>query len=145
MRYATVSLTANTLGSIGLFFLFRSLGLMPHLGIAVATTLGAWLNVGLLYGTLIKRGAFESDARLSRVLPLIVLASLVMGAALWLAAPAVRPLVGAPNGPLIRALALAGLVGAGLIVYAATVLALGILDRRQLGTLLARLKPRSPV
>ena len=49
MRYAVVGLTANTLGSIALFFLFRRLGLMPHLGIAVATTLGGWLNAGLLY------------------------------------------------------------------------------------------------
>ena len=49
MRYAVISLTANTLGSIALFFLFRRLGLMPHLGIAVATTLGGWLNAGLLY------------------------------------------------------------------------------------------------
>ena len=56
MRYAALSLTANTLGSIALFFLFRSMGLMPHLGIAVATTLGGWLNAGLLYATLVKRG-----------------------------------------------------------------------------------------
>ena len=39
---------ANTLGSIALFFLFRAYGLMPHLGIAVATTLGGWLNAWLL-------------------------------------------------------------------------------------------------
>ena len=58
MRYAVISLTANTLGSIALFFLFRRLGLMPHLGIAVATTLGGWLNAGLLYATLVKRGHF---------------------------------------------------------------------------------------
>ena len=46
MIYATISLTANTLGSIALFFLFRAYGMMPHLGIAVATTLGGWLNAG---------------------------------------------------------------------------------------------------
>ncbi|MCK5551112.1 MAG: murein biosynthesis integral membrane protein MurJ, partial [Hyphomicrobiaceae bacterium] len=56
MRYAVISLTANTLGSIALFFLFRSYGLMPHLGIAVATTLGGWLNAGLLFTTLLSRG-----------------------------------------------------------------------------------------
>ena len=65
MRYAVVSLTANTLGSIALFFLFRRLGLMPHLGIAVATTLGGWLNAGLLYATLVRRGDFVADARLA--------------------------------------------------------------------------------
>ena len=64
MRYAAISLTVNTLGSIALFFLFRALGLMPHLGIAVATTLGGWLNAGLLYATLVRRGDFVADARL---------------------------------------------------------------------------------
>ena len=73
MRYAALSLTANTLGSIALFFLFRRLGFMPHLGIAVATTLGGWLNAGLLYATLVRRGNFVADARLGRALPRIVL------------------------------------------------------------------------
>ena len=44
MRYATISLIANTLGSIALFFVFREMGYLPQLGIAVATTLGGWLN-----------------------------------------------------------------------------------------------------
>ena len=35
------------------------LGWMPHLGIAVATTLGGWLNAGLLYATLAKRGVLR--------------------------------------------------------------------------------------
>ena len=62
MIYATISLTANTIGSIALFFLFRAYGWMPHLGIAVATTLGGFLNAGLLYATLAKRGFFVADA-----------------------------------------------------------------------------------
>ncbi len=85
MRYAVISLTANTLGSIALFFLFRNLGLMPHLGIAVATTLGGWLNAGLLYGTLVQRGHFVADARLKRALWLILASSLVMGLGVWAA------------------------------------------------------------
>ena len=36
---------------------------MPHLGIAVATTLGGWLNAGLLYRTLVRRGTLHADAR----------------------------------------------------------------------------------
>jgi putative peptidoglycan lipid II flippase len=144
MRYATLSLTLNTLGSVGLFFLFRRLGLMPHLGIAVATTLGAWLNAGMLYRTLVRRGEFVSDARLARALPLIVLASLIMGVALWFAAAALGPWFGASGRPLVQAFALAVLVGAGLVVYAAAVLVLGILDLRQLRTLLARRSDKAP-
>ena len=92
---------------------------MPHLGIAVATTLGGWLNAGLLYATLVKRGQFVADARLGRALPRIVIASIVMGAALWFAAAALAPWFGAPSGFLARTGALAALVGAGLAVYAA--------------------------
>ena len=141
MRYAVISLTANTLGSIALFFLFRRLGLMPHLGIAVATTLGGWLNAGLLYATLMKRGQFVADARLSRALPRIVMASLVMGLTLWLVASMLEPWFGVEGGFLARTSALALLVGAGLTVYAVLVLALGVLDLRQLRGLLRRTRP----
>jgi putative peptidoglycan lipid II flippase len=144
MRFAVIGLTANTLGSVGLFFLFRRLGWMPHLGIAVATTLGGWLNAGLLYTVLARRGAFLADARLARALPRIMLASLVMGAALWLTAGALEPWFGPAHGTLARMLALAALVGAGLGVYAAAVLALGVLDVRQLRGFLSR-RPAGPM
>ena len=138
MRYATLSLTANTLGSIGLFFLFRSMGLMRHLGIAVATTLGGWLNAILLYRTLVRRGQFVGDARLRRSLPRMALATLVMAVALWMAAAALEPWFAPPGGTAVRLAALAGLVGAGLLVYGIAVLALGVVDRRQLRGLLRR-------
>src|SRR5690242_9563680 len=107
MRYAAISLTANTLGSVALFFLFRAMGLMPHLGIAVATTLGGWLNAGLLYATLVKRGEYEADARLHRALPRIVVASVIMSAALLLAATALAPWLTVANASLVRLSALA--------------------------------------
>jgi putative peptidoglycan lipid II flippase len=143
MRYAVLSLTLNTLGSIALFFGFRALGIMPHLGIAVATTLGAWLNAGMLWRTLVARGQFVTDARLARALPLILLASLVMGAALWFAAAGLASWLGAASGLVVRLLALAALVGVGLAVYAAAVFGLGVLDLRQLRTLLATSRPGS--
>lgn len=141
MRFAVLSLTANTLGSIALFFLFRSLGLMPHLGIAVATTLGGWLNAGLLYQALVKRGVFVPDARLNRALRLIIVSSLLMGVAVWgiatmfqdwFAAPSILPRVGA----------LTMLVGSGLVVYGVGILASGVVEVRQLRALVRR-GPRS--
>src|SRR6185503_13301578 len=118
MRYAVLSLTANTIGSIALFFLFRSLGLMPHLGIAVATTLGGWLNAGLLYVTLIRRGIFVPDARLRRALKLIVVASLMMGVAVWGTATALQEWFAAPS-VVLRAGGLGLLVASGLAVFGA--------------------------
>jgi putative peptidoglycan lipid II flippase len=128
----------NVVGSVALFFLFREIGWMPHLGIAVATTLAGWLNAGLLWATLAKRGQFVADARLKRALPLTVLASLIMGAALWLVAGYLQPWFGASHGVMVRITALSTLVGAGLVIYAAAVLALGAIDLGQLRGLLRR-------
>jgi putative peptidoglycan lipid II flippase len=138
MRYAALSLTLNTIGSVALFFLFRSMGLMPHLGIAVATTLGGWLNASLLWATLAKRGEFVADARLKRALPLIVLASLIMGATLWLIAGAMEPWFGPSHGSVARFTALGALVGVGLVVYGAAAMALGAVEVHQLRSLLRR-------
>jgi len=145
MVYATISLIANTLGSVALFFAFRAHGLMPHLGIAVATTLGGWLNAGLLYATLKRRGYFEADQRLKRALPRTVLSSLVMGAVLWVVAGVLDGSFGVSASPLIRIAALAGLVGSGLAVYAIAVFATGALDMRQLRSFLKRRSPPAPI
>ena len=145
MIYATISLTANTLGSIALFFLFRHLGLMPHLGIAVATTLGGWLNAGMLFATLVRRGDFEVDARVKRVLPRIVAASALMGVALWFVADAIGARFGAETGFLERMLALIVLVGSGLVVYAVAALATGAVDMRHLRGFLKRRAPPGPI
>ena len=141
MRFASISLAANTLGSVALFLLFRRLGWMPHLGIAVATTLGGWLNAGLLYATLAKRAEFVADARLKRALPRILLASALMGLVLWILAGLLAPQLAAASGLLTRAAALATLVGAGFIVYSTAALALGIVGLRQLRGQLRRSRP----
>lgn len=117
MRFAGWSLTANTIGSVALFFIFKHFGLMPHLGIAVATTLGGWMNALLLWRALAKHGHFEADARLKRALPMIVVSSLVMGVALYAAARWLDPWLAASAGLLVRFAALGLLVGIGGVVY----------------------------
>ena len=141
MRYATLSLTLNTLGSIALFFAFRAWGLMPHLGIAVATTLGGWLNAALLHATLARTGQFASDARLRRALPRIVLASLAMSALLWMVAVLLAPSFARTGATLERALALLTLIGTGILAYGAAVFGLGAVQVRQLLPLLRRASP----
>jgi putative peptidoglycan lipid II flippase len=141
MIYATISLTANTLGSIGLFFVFRSLGWMPHLGIAVATTLGGWLNAGLLYATLAKRGHFVGDKRLYRALPRIALSTIIMCIVLWLVAEALGSRFEPPTREITRAIALTLLCGAGFVAYAVAVFATGALDFQQLRRFLSRKTP----
>ncbi len=144
MIYASISLTANTLGSIALFFLFRAHGLMPHLGIAVATTLGGWLNAGLLYTTLVRQGHFVPDRRLKQKLPRIGLSSAIMGVALWFMADALGARFGASTPLLERIAALTALVGGGLVVFAIAVMLTGALDMRQLRGFLRRPAPSGP-
>lgn len=132
MRYAVISLTANTIGSIVLFFVFREYGYRPQLGIAVATTLGGWLNAWLLWSTLRKRGAFVSDSRLRRNLPLIAAASAAMAAALIWAALAFEPYFASNQHLATRTMALAALVSFGLAVFAASILATGVMSPKQL-------------
>lgn len=141
MIYATISLTANTLGSIILFFVFRDLGWMPHLGIAVATTLGGFLNAGLLYMTLAKNGHFVADKRLKRTLPRIILSSAIMGVVLWVVATALDGKFKPPTPELERAMALLVLCGSGFLAYAVAVFATGALDRKQLRRFLSRRTP----
>jgi putative peptidoglycan lipid II flippase len=125
MRYATISLTANTVGSIALFFLFRHWGWMPHLGIAVASTLGGWLNAWLLARRLLHAGHFEADLRLKAALPKIVVSAMVMGAALWLTAQALEPWLASSSSPGHRAAGLISLVVTGLATYTAAIIITG--------------------
>jgi putative peptidoglycan lipid II flippase len=141
MIYASISLTANTIGSIALFFLFRAYGLMPHLGIAVATTLGGWLNAGLLYMTLAKHRHFIADKRLKRSLPRILLATLIMSIVLWLVAIALGSRFEPPTHELTRAIALTLLCSAGFLAYVIAVFGTGALDFRQLRRFMTRKTP----
>ena len=128
MRFAGWSLTANTLGSIGLFFLFRSLGWMPHLGIAVATSIGGWMNALLLWRGLRLNGNFEIDAKLRYALPRILLSSLLMGAALYAASILLNPWLEQQTGLAVRFSALGVQVGIGALVYFLAVWATGAMN-----------------
>ncbi|MGE4217977.1 MAG: murein biosynthesis integral membrane protein MurJ [Alphaproteobacteria bacterium] len=97
-----------------------ALALMPvlaHVGIALATATAAWANAGLLAWLLHRRGLLQTDARLRRRAPRILLAAAAMAGALWLGA---RALEGAFAGPLWHGVpALAALVLGGMVCYGA--------------------------
>jgi putative peptidoglycan lipid II flippase len=138
MRYAAISLTANTIGSIVLFFLLRELGMLPQLGIAIATTLGGWLNAYLLWSTLSKRNDFVTDARLRRNVPLIIVASLAMVAGLLVASHHLAPYLDAGSGFVEKTSALGVEIGIGLAVFGVVIMASGVMSMRQLGMLIGR-------
>lgn len=86
-----------------------------HVGIALASSVSAWLNVFLLIAVLAKRGHYKADRRLMSRLLGIAGASVVMAGALWFAAAWAVPWLDGPIAEQVAALA--ALVIGGLALY----------------------------
>ena len=95
-----------------------AIGLAPVLGWiapALATTLAGWAMLGLLWwGTRDMGAAARFDQRLRKRLPRTVLASVLMGAVLWVAMLALGPLLGLAG---IRYVALIALIALGIVSF----------------------------
>jgi putative peptidoglycan lipid II flippase len=108
-RYAVMAMVLNAAIAVGL---------MPLIGFAaaaLATTLAGWVMVGQLwFGSRRMGDEAQLDARLQGRLPRIMLASALMGAALWAGAWAMAP---ALIDPVWRYVAMAGLIGLGIVSY----------------------------
>lgn len=84
---------------------------LAHVGIALATALSSWFNAIALALLLVRRGHIAFDIRLRRCVPRLILASAVMGVALWWGAGTLaEPLSG---DEVHRIAALSVLVAAG--------------------------------
>ncbi|RYE84273.1 MAG: lipid II flippase MurJ, partial [Hyphomicrobiales bacterium] len=114
--------------------LFESL---KHVGIALATSIAAWANVLLLAIFLARRGHFSLDAREWKQQALIVVLTVLMGGALWLAVAGLGPVFDPGYPFLIQALALLVLCVGGAGLYFALVHLSGV---QRLGLLLKRLR-----
>ncbi|GGX55202.1 putative lipid II flippase MurJ [Saccharospirillum salsuginis] len=97
---------------------------LAHVGLALATSLSAWFNAGLLAWTLRRRGDFPARSLwLASALKSLLAASLMALALLWLMA---WPALAFPDDVLGRVWRLAVLVLAGLAVFTVIALAAGI-------------------
>jgi putative peptidoglycan lipid II flippase len=113
--------------------------LVPRLGVvalAISGSIGAWINTGLLYTLLVRRDFFRLSPRVAGRIARIVLAAAVMGAGVAALMQLLDPYFVA--GPLQRAGAIAAIVGAGIGIYGAAAIALGVLDRASIGRLRRR-------
>ena len=82
MRFVLFTVVLNTVLGAGLFLWFRSQGWPGFPGLAIATSIAAWVNAALLFIGLQARGWYRPGARLISRLVSVTLASLAMGAAL---------------------------------------------------------------
>ena len=108
--FAAISLVINIVISLALFDSLR------HVGVALATSIAAWVNVALLAVFLARRGHFSLTTREWRQQGLIVLLSAIMALLLWGGAAALGPVFAPGYFFPAQALALLGLctLGAGL-------------------------------
>ncbi|MBC6438968.1 MAG: murein biosynthesis integral membrane protein MurJ [Rhodospirillales bacterium] len=109
VKTAIVGLLSNLAIMLALIW---SLG---HVGIALATASAAWINAGLLFVILVRRGHFMPDARLRRRLPRIFFASAAMAVVLCLVLIAEARWW--PAGALAEVAALALMIALGLGAY----------------------------
>ncbi len=119
MLHAGASVGANVVLSLVLFHL------IGVAGIALATSLAGWLNAGLLWWTLVRRGHHALDERARRRLPRTIMASLLMGAVLWVLVVLLQGWFIAEVGLVVRGVLLALLVATGAAIFFAAAHALG--------------------
>jgi putative peptidoglycan lipid II flippase len=129
-RYAMIGVGADIAISV---VLFQFIG---YVGIALGTAGAAWINCGLLYFTLRRRGFLVIDQRLKRTLPRLFLAAAGLGLALWFGIKPLEPYLA--DGELVRALALGVLVLGGLALYFVLVIATGAMPLKELTRLVRR-------
>ena len=82
MRFVLYTVALNTVLGAGLFFWFKSQGWPGFPGLAIATSIAAWINTALLFFGLQRRGWYRPGSRLISRLFSVALASSAMGAAL---------------------------------------------------------------
>ncbi|MDC0312690.1 murein biosynthesis integral membrane protein MurJ [Verrucomicrobiales bacterium] len=130
MYIAGATVLTNIVFSLILFSLLRSRE-MGHVGIALATSIAAWVNVALLAIGLRRRGYLKIDPRLKDRIWRIVVSSVLMGSLLMLLYQAVEINFLAAGGPM-RLVYLTALIVVGLGSYAASVVTLGATSRAEL-------------
>jgi putative peptidoglycan lipid II flippase len=127
VKIAFVCVALNTV--LNLFLI----GHLLHVGIALGTSLAAWVNLYLLAHFLRARGHWGIDAQLWQRGQRITLAAALMGAGLWFGQMALAGLLAGPF--MAQLLALLILCAGGLAFYVALALVLGgttLADLRQL-------------
>jgi len=120
MIYAGVAMASTAILS---FLLFLAVGFT---GIAIASMLSGWINVGLLIATLKRRDGFKPDQTFRRRFAGICAASAVMGGVVFALVKLLDPWFAPTSGLPAQGAALITLVGVGLLVYLGTAELLGV-------------------
>ena len=132
---ATPVKAALLAAAVNIAFKFLLMGPLAQVGLALATSIGAWINLGLVVWFGIRAGHIQIDQRLSQSALKLVAAGVVLAVVLWLSsAPVARFFDGLQS--LRDVATLAALAAIGGVLYGGIVLAL--FGRRWLAAFRAR-------
>ena len=110
---------------------------IAHVGLAVATSVAGWLNAILMGLSLSKRGAYHPSPVVFATIGKLITSALVMVVVLELIGMSLNAMFSVPNITM-QAIALMGLVGAGILSYFATVIATGAITPHQVRQMLRK-------
>jgi putative peptidoglycan lipid II flippase len=120
---ATPVKAALIAAAVNIAFKFLLMGPLAQVGLALATSIGAWINLGLVVWFGVRAGHIRIDDRLRQSAIKLAAAGLALAAVLWLCAgPVTRLLTGWHGVGYLAALALLAAIGGA--VYGGIVLAL---------------------
>jgi putative peptidoglycan lipid II flippase len=120
---ATPVKAALIAAAVNIAFKFLLMGPLAQVGLALATSIGAWINLGLVVWFAMRAGHLRIDERLRQSMLKLAAAGLALAAALWLCdGPVAHLFAGWQH--LRDVAALAVLVVIGGVVYGGIVIAL---------------------
>jgi putative peptidoglycan lipid II flippase len=132
---ATPVKAALTGAAVNVALKIALVGSLAQVGLALATAVGAWINLLLVIGFAVRAGFLDLDKALLQSLAKFVVSGTVLGAALWAAASLATSRF-SELSVLRDEATLLLLVGVGTVVYAGSILLL--FGRRWISALLVR-------
>lgn len=135
MIYAITAVAVTIVLGTALFYGFNRIGIDGVIGLGIATSLAAWVNVGLLGGTLAREGAYQPSAAVIGRLLRVGAAAAAMAAVIFVGAIFYEAL---SRLLFSKEVAVVAAVLTGGAVYAAAALAFGAVTRGELRAALRR-------
>lgn len=127
MRFAIISMLVNIALGAALFFALRAAGAPGFPGLAIATSVAAWVNVAMMIAALSRRGAYAPSMQAASRFVRIFLVSAALGLALFLGATnrAVLEGVFGSKEAAIALLVLGGGIGYFMLLFVSRAVTLG--------------------
>ena len=123
VKIGLIAMAVNMVMNLIFVFVLHHYFTLGHAGLALATSLAAFLNAGLLFRGLRRRGVYRAQSGWASFAGVLLLANVIMGGVLYLAVGQFGDWFA--MGFLTRGLTVLGLCTLGFMAYAVTLLSCG--------------------